>query len=72
MRGVIMIQYALMCGKLSSIRRETAIVFNESTPVGPGRCASGWGCPRWPTSTAVGHAGTLVLGTFVVTKPRPA
>ena len=38
--GVKVTQYALMWGKLSSIRRETAIVFNESTPEGPGRCAN--------------------------------
>jgi hypothetical protein len=38
--GVIMTQYALMCGTLSSIRRATAMFFRSSKPVVFGMCES--------------------------------
>ena len=40
-RGVIMIQYDLMCGKLSSISRATAIAFRSSKPVVSGSFIAG-------------------------------
>ena len=39
-----MIQYALMCGKLSSSSRATASIFRSSTPVVPGQLASSVFC----------------------------
>ena len=40
-RGVSMIQYALMCGMLSSIRRATAMFLMSRKPVVFGICCSG-------------------------------
>jgi len=76
--SVCMIQKALTCGKLSSIKRATASVRRFSSPAGPGRCSSsepsgkkGSGMMVWkyPPRAFIAGVGRGVPGRVSETAP---